>query len=83
MEERIEEGFVKIQNEMILPNEEGKTMIKDINCKVLPIWIYLKNHECKGNCYFSLEDMVLECGYKPDAHKGKINDKFKDILSKM
>lgn len=83
MKERIEEGFVKIPNEMILPNEEGKTMIKDINCKVLPIWIYLKNHECKGNCYFSLEDMVAECGYKPDAHKGKINDKFKDILSKM
>lgn len=83
IQERIEDGFVIIPNQMILPNEEGRAMIKDIDCKSLLIWIYLKNHECKGNCYFSLEDMVLECGYKPDAHKNKINDKFKDILKKM
>ncbi|HII4500013.1 TPA: helix-turn-helix domain-containing protein [Clostridium perfringens] len=83
MEERIEEGFVIIPNEMILPNEEGKTMIKNINDKVLPIWIYLKQHECRGKCFFGLDDMVDGCGVKPNSHEGKSNDKFKDILIKM
>lgn len=83
MEERIEEGFVIIPNEMIVGDEEGKTLVKNINEKVLPIWIYLKQHECRGKCYFGLDDMVEGCGGKPDSHPGKINDKFKDILIKM
>lgn len=28
----------------------------------------------------SVENMVLNCGYKPDSHKGKSNDVFKSIL---
>lgn len=76
------EGFIQIPNNMIW-GDTNDNLIQKIDDKVLLIWIYLKNHECKGRCYFSLEDMIQECGYKPDSHKGKINDKFKEILDKM
>ena len=49
--------------------------------KVLLIFMYLFRNATQSNTVnFTLEDMIIDCGFYPKANKGGINDKFKVIL---
>lgn len=54
----------------------------DNDYKTLLVLEYLyTNLNRKNVIKFTLENMISECGYKVDSHKGKSVDKFKSILS--
>lgn len=77
-----EEYFIKLPNNLVWTYEEGeKPIIKDMNNKTI---IVLSNlmFRCNllGVCYFTLEDLIIKCGYTPRNGKGRTIEQFKNIL---
>jgi|GEM_PF-2344505 len=78
--------FIKLPNNLFLPKGNIDSIIKTINDeKVVPVLDYLINNYCasKETINFTLEDMILECGFKPSTKKNEINDQFKNILIRL
>ncbi|APH23452.1 TPA: hypothetical protein ACXDAY_002939 [Clostridium botulinum] len=78
--------FSKLPNQLFFVYDNDiidKSILEQVeyDYKVLLVLDYLyTNTNRKGITMFTLEDIVISCGFKPDAHKNKINDKFKNIL---
>lgn len=75
--------FSKLNNNLFYNIEGEFNLLHEVNFnyKVLLVLDYLyTNTNRKGITIFSLDDIVVQNGFKPDAHKGKTNNKFKDIL---
>lgn len=85
----MENYFSKLPNQLFYTYDNDiidKSILEQCNYdyKVLLVLDYLyTNTNRKDITMFTLEDMVISCGFKVDNHKGKINDKFKDILVKL
>lgn len=82
----MENYFSKLPNQLFFVYDNDvidKSILEQCNYdyKVLLVLDYLyTNTNRKDITMFTLEDMVISCGFKVDNHKGKINDKFKNIL---
>lgn len=77
--------FIKLPNKLFYV-KEGKTIIQECeyDFKVVEILSYLyTNTNRKNITMFTLENMIIRCGYKLNNHKGKVNDQFKAILNKL
>lgn len=76
------EGFMMIPNKIVWNYEDKtKTYFYEYGDKVLHIFSYLQRMTNNFNeTYFTLEDMILNCGLGVDIHEGKSVDQFKDIL---
>jgi hypothetical protein len=78
--------FSKLSNNLFYNIEGEFNLLNKCNYdyKVLLVLDYLYTNTNRRNItIFSLEDIITINGYKPDTHKNKINDKFKDILIKL
>lgn len=78
--------YAKLPNKIFIEDDKNKeSYLQQIkNDKVILIVNYLyTNTNRKGKSFFTLEDMIIECGYKPNMNKGRTNDIFKNILIKM
>lgn len=78
--------FVKLPRELFYNVNDFERLIKVVNYdhKIILIMDYLyTNTNRKGITILELEDLIKSCGFKPDNHKGKINDKFRFILSRL
>lgn len=74
--------FIKLPNNLVWTYEEGETpLIQDLNSKTILVLANLM-YRCNplGECYFTLDNLITECGYAPKTGKGKTNDQFKEIL---
>ncbi|WP_195514693.1 hypothetical protein [Paraclostridium bifermentans] len=81
----VNEYFIKLPNNLIWAYEEGEVSItKAMNNKTILVLSNLM-FRCNplGICYFTLEDLITDLGYKPKTGKGKINEQIKDILVKL
>ncbi|HID0816095.1 hypothetical protein [Clostridium botulinum] len=82
----MENYFSKLPNQLFYIYDNDiidKSILEQCNYdyKGLLVLDYLYiNTNRKDITMFTLEDMIIECGFKVDNHKGKINDKFKNIL---
>lgn len=75
--------YLNINNKIVW-NTKGDSMIEIYGDKVLQIILYLEeNRNTRGISIFTLEDMIISIGYKPNNHKGKINDQVKKILANL
>ncbi|MBU3112139.1 hypothetical protein [Clostridium lacusfryxellense] len=76
------ENFIMIPNKLIWNNEDRtKTYTQEYGDKILHIFSYLQRMTNNfGETYFTMEDMIINCGLKVDTHKGKSFSQFKDIL---
>ena len=76
--------FTKIPNYALYTyGSYDKSILEQMNydCKVVQILDCLYyNMTMRGVSNISIEYIALFCGYKPDSHKGKINDVIKFIL---
>ncbi|ERI90971.1 hypothetical protein HMPREF1982_03533 [Clostridiales bacterium oral taxon 876 str. F0540] len=83
--------FSKIPNSLFYSylDKKLKKEIKSIfpqikDEKVLLVFDYLyTNTNRKGIINFTLENMVVQCGFKCSTKKGEMNDQFKNILNKL
>lgn len=80
--------FTKIPNLAMYTGKDSndKSILSDMeyNCRVLQVLDYLYYVvDVRGVSRFSVESLVLFCGYKPDNHKGRSNDIFKSILCRL
>ncbi|MGM9544334.1 MAG: hypothetical protein ACI3T9_05065 [Romboutsia timonensis] len=76
-----ERYFVKLPNEIVWDFEEESIMLYHNEILIIPILYQLVNNmNKKGQTFFSLEDLVTNCGYVPKNSKGKSNDKFRNAL---
>lgn len=81
----VNEYFIKLPNNLIWAYTEGEMSItKSMNNKTILVLSNLM-FRCNplGVCYFTLEDLVTDLGYKPKTGKGKINEQIKDILVQL
>lgn len=77
-----------IPNNLLLEDNKGEiNLLHDfanggkVNYKLTIVLDYLQiNKNLLGYTSFSIEDIILSYGYKPDAHKGKINEQILDII---
>lgn len=75
--------YLNINNKVVW-NTKGDSMVTTYGDKVLQIILYLEeNRNTRGISIFTLEDMIISIGYKPNKNKGKINDKVKKILANL
>lgn len=77
-----DEYFIKLPNNLVWTYEEGeKPITKDMNNKTIMV---LSNLMFRCNllrvCYFTLEDLIIKCGYTPRNGKGRTIEQFKNIL---
>ena len=75
--------FIKLPHRLFIPKKEEESYIKIIkDDKVVFVLDYIINNysPSKETVNFTLEDMILECDFKPSAKKDAINDQFKEIL---
>lgn len=80
--------YTMLPNDLLIPtknketNEITESLIKESkDSKILLVLDYFyTNTNRKGISIFSLEDMIIQLGYKPNTNKGKTNDKFKNII---
>ena len=84
-----EEKFSIIPNMVLYTNKNSnnKSILEQLGYehKVVCVIDYIFSYTGKGNeiCNFTLEDIVMCCGYKPNKNKGRTNDMFKDVLSNL
>lgn len=77
-----ERNFIKITNKLFY-NYKGDSLIQECkNYYLVDIMAYLYEHKSlyTNEVIITLDLLILGCGYKPNKHKGKINDKFKECL---
>lgn len=82
---KYDEYFIKLPNNIIWTYTDGEiSVVKYINKKAVTILSNLM-FKCNpiGVCCFTLEDLIIKCGYMPKTGKGKINDQFKDVLIQL
>jgi hypothetical protein len=76
--------FTKIPNIVLYTyGNKDKSVLEEMNynCKTVLIIDYLYTIiDLDGISRFSLEDMIISCGYKTDTAKGGTNEKFKSIM---
>lgn len=79
--------FSKISNCVLYSTSEEDSILSklDYELKAVSIFEYLYGNTGVGNgmCGFSLEDIIITCGYKPNPQIGRTNDIFKSILVKL
>jgi hypothetical protein len=78
--------FVKLPNDLFYKKEnEGNSILKQINNnKVVMILDYIYTSTNRKNITkFTLEDMVISCGFKCDTHKKSNNEQFREILAQL
>jgi hypothetical protein len=77
--------FVKIPNLLFYDYKEEKSIYKiTSDYKTLLVLDYLYSNTNRRNMIkFTLENMIIECGYKVDCHKGKSFEQFKSILARI
>lgn len=80
-----QEGYYsKIVKKLIINENKEDTLVKKYGGEVIRIWDYLyTNTNRKGQCRFIIDDLVEQCGFRPNNKKGKINDKFRNILNSL
>lgn len=76
-------NFVKLPNKTVWSNEGN--LIKQFQNPLLPsVLISLEGFvNNRGNCVFTLEDLIIDCGFKLSKKKGETNDKFKSLLTDL
>lgn len=76
--------FTKLPNKLLYV-KEGKSLINELhNDKIILVLDYLYcSVNRKDIIKFSIEDMVVNCGFIPDNHKNKINEQFRNMLLKL
>lgn len=77
--------FIKIPNYFVKSSKEGNGgLLKEVDNKLLLVasYLYLKK-DLIGESSTTLEDIILETGYKPKAGEGKNNEIFKKMLIKL
>jgi len=73
-------NFVKLPNELFYGENSLYMMTNDY--RTLLVLEYLYSNANKRNVIkFTIENMIVECGYKVDSHKGKSLEKFKLVLN--
>ena len=76
--------FTKIPNIVLYTyGNKDKSVLEEMNynCKTVLIIDYLYTIiDLDGISRFSLEDMIISCGYKTDTAKGGTNERFKSIM---
>lgn len=79
------DNFIKLPNNLIWSYKEDKyTLMDTIGDKVLYILPYLDLMTNRLNmCNFSLENMIINAGYKVDTHKNKSVEQFKTTLQEL
>lgn len=77
--------FSKLPNRLFLTDNDNKSLLKIIqDDKVLLVLYYLyTNTNRKNKSFFTLEHMILSCGYKLNRNKGKTDSQFKQIIIKL
>lgn len=79
------EYFVKLPNRLFYSNEQNEESILKIigSDKAFPVLDYLYTNVNRKNIIkFTLEDMIVECGFKPNANEKKSNEQFRNVLAK-
>lgn len=79
------DNFIKLPNNLIWSYEEDEyTLMNTIGDKVLYILPFLDLMTNRLNmCNFSLEDMIINAGYKLNTSKNGINNQFKTTLQEL
>ncbi|MFR1377661.1 MAG: helix-turn-helix domain-containing protein [Clostridium neonatale] len=75
-------NFTMLPNQLFYGADEKESYYKQHkDYKLLCVMDYLYiNTNRKGISMFTLENMIIESGFKVDVHKGKSIDQFKEIL---
>lgn len=85
IEVNLNDYFIKLPNNIVWTYEKGEvSLTRDMNSKTIMILANLM-YRCNviGDCYFTLEDLIVTCGYVPKTSKGKTNDQFKNVLIEL
>lgn len=79
------DNFIKLPNNLIWSYKEDEyTLMDTIGDKVLYILPYIDLMTNRLNmCNFSLEDIIVNAGYKVDTHKNKSVEQFKTTLQEL
>ncbi|MCB2297064.1 hypothetical protein [Clostridium tagluense] len=75
--------FIKLPHRLFIPKKEEESYIKIIkDDKVVFVLDYLLNNVsiARDKVNFTLENMIIECGFKPSHKENENNDQFKNIL---
>jgi len=75
--------FIKLPHRLFIPKKEEESYIKIINDdKVVFVLDYILNNVsmARDKVNFTLEDMIIKCGYKPSQKDNGNNGRFKNIL---
>lgn len=71
--------FVKVPNNMVRENKNIDSVSKDQGVLPVAVYCYIASEEnYKGVCKITLREILEFFKYKPDNHKGKINEKLRD-----
>lgn len=77
-------GFL-VPNNLLIEVNKSQSWLSNMDNKAGIIMCYLFNAQRRTNnlCSFTLEDMIIWCGFSPHRSKGRTNDKFKFILNNL
>lgn len=79
-------NYVQLPNSLFIPTKENKeSIIKALkDDRVILVLIYLSNNiNRKDVVNFTLEDMIISCGYKPSTKANESNQQFKSLLADL
>ncbi|AGK97647.1 hypothetical protein [Clostridium pasteurianum] len=79
-------NFIKLPNKLFYSiDNDSKSILQEVkNDKVILILDYLYNCvDRKDIIRFTLEDVIVSCGFKPNTNVGKSNEQFRNILIKL
>ena len=82
---KYDEYFIKLPNNLIWTYDEGEVSLTSVlGSKTIMVLSNLA-FRCNplGMCGFTLEDIIIDLGYKPKAGKGKMNEQIKDLLVEL
>lgn len=81
----IDDKFIKLPNNLIWDSENTKsTLMHNYGDEIIHILTYLDTSTDRlGVIRFTIEDMILSCGLTPTRGKGRINERFINILKKL
>ena len=83
-------NFIKVSNNLVFVsrgelNMGVKPLVDTIDYRVAYVTSFIRANEKPffGYSDFTLEELIISCGLKPNANKGKSNDILKGVLLKL
>jgi hypothetical protein len=74
--------FIILPNKLVWNYEDNEdTYLVKYGDKILHIFSYLARRSTMfGECFFTIENLIIDCGLTPKTGVGKVNNNFREIL---